>query len=179
LQLTQCHRYVNFFDQKTILFENSLFDIFVKIIFNLKFFNMEVKEATGRLGVLIPGLGAVATTLIAGVEAIKKGISQPIGSITQMGNIHLNRKAGSNYPKIKDFVPLANLEDIVFGGWDVYEDNVYTAASRAKVLEPHMLEALRPQLEALKPMKAVFDKSYIRNLDGTHVKEAATKFPRL
>jgi len=137
---------------------------------------MEVKEATGRLGVLIPGLGAVATTLIAGVESIKKGIAQPIGSITQMGNIHLNRKAGDNYPKIKDFVPLANLEDIVFGGWDVYEDNVYTAASRAKVLEPHTLEALRPQLEALKPMKAVFDKSYIKNLDGTHVKEAATKY---
>src|SRR5580704_6307463 len=137
---------------------------------------MEVKEATGRLGVLIPGLGAVATTLIAGVEAVKKGIAQPIGSLTQMGNIHLNRKAGDNYPKIKEFVPLANLEDIVFGGWDVYEDNVYQAASRAKVLEPHMLELLRPQLEVLKPMKAVFDKSYIKNLDGTHVKEAATKY---
>ncbi len=155
---------------------------------------MEVKEATGRLGVLIPGLGAVATTLIAGVEAVKKGIAQPIGSLTQMGNIHLNRRYGTTersegcerglaggkaevlYPKIKEFVPLANLEDIVFGGWDVYEDNVYQAASRAKVLEPHTLELLRPQLEALKPMKAVFDKSYIKNLDGTHVKEAATKY---
>src|ERR1700759_2672181 len=137
---------------------------------------MEVKEATGRLGVLLPGLGAVATTLIAGVEAVKKGIAQPIGSLTQMGNIHLNRKTGPNYPKIKEFVPLANLEDIVFGGWAVYEDNVYQAPSRPKVLEPHTLELLRPQLELLKPMKAVFDKSYIKNLDGTHVKEAATKY---
>src|SRR6201986_4677944 len=121
---------------------------------------MEVKEATGRLGVLLPGMGAVATTLIAGVEAIKKGIAQPIGSVTQMGNIHLNRKTGNNYPKIKDFVALAQLNDLVFGGWDVYEDNVYQAASKAKVLEQHTLEVLRPQLEALKPMKTVFDKSY-------------------
>ncbi len=154
---------------------------------------MEVKEATGRLGVLLPGLGAVATTLIAGVEAVKKGIAQPIGSITQMGNIHLNRKAGETTErsegcerglaggkievlKIKEFVPLANLEDIVFGGWDVYEDNVYVAASRAKVLEQHTLDALRPELEALKPMKAVFDRNYIKNLDGTHVKEGANKY---
>jgi myo-inositol-1-phosphate synthase len=137
---------------------------------------MEVKEATGRLGVLIPGLGAVATTLIAGVEAIKKGIAQPIGSITQMGNIHLNRKTGNNYPKIKEFVPLAGLQDLVFGGWDVYEDNVYEAASRAKVLEAGTLQALRSELEAIKPMKAVFDKSYIKNLDGTHVKQGANKY---
>jgi myo-inositol-1-phosphate synthase len=137
---------------------------------------MEVKEPTGKLGVLIPGLGAVATTLIAGVEAIKKGIAKPVGSITQMGNIHLNRKSGNNYPKIKDFVPLANLNDIVFGGWDVYEDNVYEAASRAKVLEPGMLHALKAELEAIKPMKAAFDKSYAKNLDGTHVKQAATKY---
>lgn len=137
---------------------------------------MEVKGPNGRLGVLIPGLGAVATTMIAGVEAIKKGIAQPIGSITQMGNIHLNRKSGNNYPKIKDFVPLANLEDIVFGGWDVYEDNVYEAAVKAKVLEPGMLQALRPELEGLKPMKAVFEKEYAKNLDGTHIKKAANKF---
>src|ERR1700744_4789909 len=137
---------------------------------------MEVKEATGRLGVLIPGLGAVATTLIAGVEAIRKGMAQPVGSITQMGNIHLNRKTGNNYPKIKEFVPLAGLEDIVFGGWDVYEDNVYEAASRAGVLEAGILQALPPELEAIKPMKAVFDRSYIKNLDGAHVKQAATNY---
>ncbi|HEY4110232.1 inositol-3-phosphate synthase [Puia sp.] len=136
---------------------------------------MEVKEATGRLGVLLPGMGAVATTLIAGVEAIKKGIAQPIGSLTQMGNIHLNRKSGNNYPKIKEFVPLAGLNDLVFGGWDVYEENVYEAASRAKVLEPGTLFALKAELEAIKPMKAVFDKSYIKNLDGTHIKQADTK----
>ena len=121
-------------------------------------------------------MGAVATTLIAGVEAIKKGLAQPIGSLTQMGHLHLNRKGGSNYPKVKDLVPLAALEDMVFGGWDVYADNVYEAASRARVLEPGMLQALRPELEAIKPMKAVFDRSFIRNLDGTHVKEAATKY---
>ncbi|HMH23865.1 MAG TPA: inositol-3-phosphate synthase [Puia sp.] len=137
---------------------------------------MEVKEPTGRLGILIPGMGAVATTLIAGVEAIKKGFAQPIGSLTQMGNIPLNRKTGNNHPKIKDFVPLASLQDIVFGGWDVYEDNVYEAASRAKVLEPAMLHALRPELEALKPMKGVFDKSYVKNLDGTHIKSETNKW---
>src|SRR5579872_4747229 len=117
-----------FSTKKQICSKRCYFDIFVKIFYNTKIFNMEVKEATGRLGVLIPGLGAVATTLIAGVEAVKKGIAQPIGSLTQMGNIHLNRKTGANYPKIKEFVPLADLEDIVFGGWDVYEDDVYTAA---------------------------------------------------
>jgi myo-inositol-1-phosphate synthase len=147
--------------------------------------NMEVKEPTGRLGVLIPGMGAVATTLIAGVEAVKKGIAQPIGSLTQMGHLHLNRKNGplpaageshNNYPRIKDFVPLASLQDIVFGGWDIYEENVYEAASRAKVLEPGLLHALRPELEALKPMKGVFDRAYVKNLDGTHVKQAANKF---
>src|SRR5258708_37989256 len=137
---------------------------------------MEIKEPTGKLGVLIPGLGAVATTLIAGVEAIKKGIAQPIGSLTQMGNIPLNRKTGNNNPKVKDFVPLTNLEDIVFGGWDIYEDNVYEAATRAKVLEPSLLQALRPQLEALKPMKGVFDRDYVKNLDGTHVKQGATPY---
>jgi myo-inositol-1-phosphate synthase len=137
---------------------------------------MEVKEPTGKLGVLIPGLGAVATTLIAGVEAIKKGFAQPIGSITQMGNIHLNRKTGNDYPKIKNFVPLADIKDIVFGGWDIYEENVYEAASRAKVLEPGMLHALRPELEALKPMKGVFDRSYVKNLDGTHIKQGANKY---
>jgi myo-inositol-1-phosphate synthase len=126
--------------------------------------------------VLIPGLGAVATTLIAGVEAIKKGFAQPIGSITQMANIHLNRKTGNDYPKVKDFVPLASLQDIVFGGWDIYEDNVYEAASRAKVLEPALLHALRPELEAIKPMKGVFDRNYVKNLDGTYTKTGANKY---
>ncbi|WP_266206155.1 inositol-3-phosphate synthase [Pontibacter kalidii] len=136
----------------------------------------QVKQAEGRLGVLLPGLGAVATTFIAGVEAIRKGISQPIGSLSQMGNIRLGKRTENRNPLIKDFVPLANLSDLVFGGWDVYEDNVYEAAVNAKVLEPGLLHALRPELEAIKPMKAVFDKAYARNLDGTNIKEAATKY---
>src|ERR1700712_4187497 len=94
-----------------------------------------IKPAKGKLGILIPGLGAVATTLIAGVEAVKKGISQPIGSLTQMGHIRLGKRTENRNPKIKEFVPLADLNDIVFGGWDVYEDNVFEAASNAKVLE--------------------------------------------
>ncbi|MGV3528638.1 MAG: inositol-3-phosphate synthase [Flavisolibacter sp.] len=135
----------------------------------------KVEKAEGKLGILIPGLGAVATTFIAGVEAVKKGIAQPIGSLTQMSNIRLGKRTENRHPKIKDFVPLANLEDIVFGGWDLYSDNVYEAASLAKVLESPLLNAVKHELEAIKPMKAVFDKSYVSNLDGTHVKEAATK----
>src|SRR5882724_11617754 len=109
-----------------------------------------IQPAKGKLGILIPGLGAVATTLIAGVEAVKKGISQPIGSLTQMGHIRLGKRTEDRYPKIKDFVPLANLNDIVFGGWDVYEDNVFEAATNAKVLEAPLLAAIKPQLEAIK-----------------------------
>jgi myo-inositol-1-phosphate synthase len=134
-----------------------------------------IEKAEGKLGVLIPGLGAVATTFIAGVEAVKKDLAQPVGSLTQMANIRLGKRTENRYPKIKDFVPLAELEDIVFGGWDVYSDNVFEAAMKAKVLESVLLHAVRAELEAIKPMKAVFDKSYISNLDGEHVKQAATK----
>jgi myo-inositol-1-phosphate synthase len=135
-----------------------------------------VLPANGKLGILIPGLGAVATTFIAGVESVKKGYSQPIGSLTQMGNIRLGKRTENRYPKIKEFVPLADLNDIAFGGWDVYTDNVYEAAVNAKVLELPLLNAVKEELEAIKPMKAVFDKSYIKNLDGTNVKVAATKY---
>lgn len=134
-----------------------------------------IEPAQGKLGVLIPGLGAVATTLIAGVAAVKKDLAQPVGSLTQMGNIRLGKRTEQRFPKIKDFVPLADLSDLVFGGWDVYSDNVFEAATKAHVLEPMMLHAVRPELEAIKPMKAVFDKSFVANLDGTHIKEAATK----
>ncbi|RYZ58972.1 MAG: inositol-3-phosphate synthase, partial [Chitinophagaceae bacterium] len=134
-----------------------------------------IQKTNGKLGVLIPGLGAVATTFIAGVEAVKKGISQPVGSLTQMGNIRLGKRTENRYPKINEFVPLAGLDELVFGGWDVYSDNVFEAASKAKVLEPMLLHAVKAELEAIQPMKAVFDKSYISNLDGEHVKEAATK----
>ena len=134
-----------------------------------------IEKAEGKLGVLLPGLGAVATTLIAGVEAVKKGLAQPVGSLTQMGNIRLGKRTENRYPKIKDFVPLASLEDLVFGGWDVYSDNVFEAAIKARVLEPMLLHAVRAELEAIKPMKAVFDRSYVANLDGEHVKEGVTK----
>jgi len=134
-----------------------------------------IKPAEGKLGILIPGLGAVATTLIAGVEAVKLGISQPIGSLTQMSSIRLGKRTENRYPKIKDFVPLAHLNDIVFGGWDVYEDNVFEAASNAKVLEPGLLNSVKAPLEAIKPMKAAFDHNYVKNLTGTYIKEFTTK----
>ena len=124
----------------------------------------------------MPGLGAVATTMIAGVIAVNKGISQPIGALTQMGSIRLGKRTENRYPLIKDFVPLADLGNIAFGGWDVYSDNVFEAASKAKVLEPGLLQAIKPELESIVPMKAVFDQSYVRNLNGTNIKEAATKY---
>ena len=130
-----------------------------------------IKPAEGKLGILIPGLGAVATTLIAGVEAVKKGISQPIGSLTQMGNIRLGKRTENRNPKVKDFVPLANLNDIVFGGWDVYSDNVFESATNAKVLEAGLLHSVKAELESIKPMKAAFDQNYAKNLTATHVKE--------
>jgi myo-inositol-1-phosphate synthase len=134
------------------------------------------EPARGKLGILIPGLGAVATTLIAGVEAVKKGTSQPIGSLTQMSSIRLGKRTDNRNPMIKEFVPVAELEDIVFGGWDIYEDNVYESALNARVLETHQLHALKAELEKIKPMSAVFDKTYIRNIDGPNVKKAATKY---
>ena len=136
----------------------------------------QVAKAEGKLGILIPGLGAVATTMIAGVEAVKKGISAPIGALSQMGRIRLGKRTDNRYPLIKDFVPLANLQDIVFGGWDVYEDNVYEAAVNAAVLDRGLLDQVKAELEAVKPMKAVFDTAYIKNLDGTFIKEAPTKW---
>lgn len=136
----------------------------------------QIQPANGKLGILLPGLGAVATTVIAGVMAVNKGLAEPIGALTQMGNIRLGKRTENRYPLIKDFVPLAPLQDVVFGGWDVYSDNVYEAAMNAKVLEASLLNAIKPELEAIKPMKAVFDKSYVKNLDGTHIKQAATKW---
>ncbi len=136
----------------------------------------KIQSAEGKLGILLPGMGAVATTMIAGVISVKKGLAQPIGALTQMGSIRLGKRTENRYPLIKDFVPLAELSDIVFGGWDVYSDNVYEAAMNAKVLEPSLLNTIKPELEAITPMKAVFDKNYIKNLDGQHIKKAATKY---
>jgi myo-inositol-1-phosphate synthase len=136
---------------------------------------IEIKPVGGKLGVLTPGMGAVATTFIAGVMAARKELALPIGSLTQMGTIRLGKRTEARNPHINEFVPLTNLNDLVFGGWDVYEDNVYEAALEAKVLDRGLVEALKPELEKIKPMKAVFDKSYVRNLDGTNVKTGATK----
>ncbi len=136
---------------------------------------IEIKPASGKLGVLTPGMGAVATTFIAGVMAARKELALPIGSLTQMGTIRLGKRTEARNPHIKEFAPLADLDNLAFGGWDVYEDNVYEAAIEAKVLERGLVEALKPELEKIKPMKAVFDKSYVRNLDGTNVKTGATK----
>nr|WP_315422614.1 inositol-3-phosphate synthase [uncultured Pedobacter sp.] len=136
----------------------------------------QVKAAEGKLGILMPGLGAVATTMIAGVAAIKKGISKPIGSLTQMGTIRLGKRTEKKEPKIKDFVPLANLEDLVFGGWDVYEDNVYEAALNARVLDANLLRDVREELQAIKPMRAAFDRNYVKNLDGKYVKDIDNRY---
>ncbi|MBB1647487.1 inositol-3-phosphate synthase [Sphingobacterium sp. UME9] len=135
----------------------------------------QVKDANGKLGILIPGLGAVATTLIAGVASINKGFSKPIGSVSQLSRIRLGKRTENRNPLIKDFVPLAKLEDVVFGGWDVYEDNVYEAASKAEVLEKGQLDAVKAELEAIQPMKAVFDRNFVKNLDGTHIKSEKTR----
>ncbi|GGH00331.1 MULTISPECIES: inositol-3-phosphate synthase [Pedobacter] len=136
----------------------------------------QVKAAEGKLGILMPGLGAVATTMIAGVAAVKRGISKPIGSLTQMGTIRLGKRTENKQPKIKDFVPLANLEDIVFGGWDVYEDNVYEAALNARVLDANLLRDVREELQAIKPMRAAFDRNYVKNLDGKYVKDIDNRY---
>lgn len=134
-----------------------------------------VKQPTGKLGVLTPGMGAVASTFIAGVLAVNKGIALPVGSVTQMGRIRLGKRTENRNPLIREFVPLTNLQDIVFGGWDIFEDNMYQAALKAKVLDERLVEQLQPELEAIKPMKAVFDKNYVRNLDGPWVKQGKTK----
>jgi myo-inositol-1-phosphate synthase len=135
----------------------------------------KVAPATGKLGVMIVGLGAVSTTMIAGVEAIRRGLAKPIGSLTQMGTIRLGKRTDNNTPRIKDFVPLADLNDIVFTGWDIFEDNVYEAAAHAKVLDEKTLLQLKPYLETIKPLPAVFDQYYVKRLNGTHVKKGKNK----
>jgi len=134
----------------------------------------EIKPADGKLGVLMPGLGAVATTFIAGVEAIRKGISKPIGSLTQMGTIRLGKRTENRVPAIRDFVPLSKLDDLVFGGWDIYPDNCYEAAAKAGVLSNEHLEALKPFLASIRPMPAVFKPEYVKRLSGPNVKRAPT-----
>ncbi len=136
----------------------------------------EIKEPVGKLGVLLPGLGAVATTFIAGTLLVRKGLALPIGSLTQMGTIRLGKRTEKRFPKIKDFVPLADLNDLVFGGWDIFEDNAYESALKAGVLRKEHLDLVKDELEQIKPMKAVFDKKYVKKLDGPNVKKAKDKF---
>jgi len=134
-----------------------------------------IAPATGKLGVMVVGLGAVATTMIAGVEAVRLGLAKPIGSLTQMGTIRLGKRTDNNTPRIKDFVPLADLNSIVFTGWDIFEDNVYESAAHAKVLDEKSLLQLKPYLETIKPLPAVFDQYYVKRLHGTHVKTGKNK----
>jgi len=140
--------------------------------------NVQIAPADGKLGVLIPGIGAVSTTFIAGVEAIKRGMAAPIGSLTQLGTIRLGKRTDNRTPKINDFVPLSSLNDLVFGGWDIYEDTAYEAAAHAKVLERTLLDQLKEPLSAIRPMKAVFDRDYVRRIDGPNIKQGATKMEK-
>ena len=135
-----------------------------------------IAPASGKLGVLMPGMGAVATTVIAGVEAIKAGLGQPIGSLTQMGTIRLGKRTDGRSPLIKDFVQLAGLDDLVFGGWDVFPDDAYDSAEHAGVLPKEKLEQIRDQLKKVVPMPAVFDRNYVRRLEGSNVKSMKTKW---
>ena len=135
----------------------------------------EIPPASGRLGVLLAGLGAVTTTFMAGVFAIRKGLAVPTGSLTQMGTVRLGKRTDGRSPLIKDFLPLASLDDLVFGGWDIFNDNCYEAARNAEVLKPDLLEQVRPELESITPWPAVFDQHYVKKLDGPNVKTGASK----
>jgi myo-inositol-1-phosphate synthase len=134
-----------------------------------------IAPAKGKLGVMIPGMGAVATTFVAGVEAVRKGYAQPIGSLTQMGTIRLGKRTDGRSPLIKKFVPLSPLDNLVFTGWDIFSDDMYTAARKAGVLEKELLDKVKPFLSTIKPRKAVFDQRYVKKLDGTHVKKGKNK----
>jgi myo-inositol-1-phosphate synthase len=136
---------------------------------------VSVAPPKGKLGVLTPGMGAVSTTFMAGVELVRRGQAAPVGSLTQMGTIRLGKRTDRRTPKIRDFVQLAKLEDVVFGGWDVFGDNAYQAASKAGVLDGKDLQKAEKFLKTIKPMKAVFDQNYVKNLHGPNVKKGKNK----
>ena len=135
-----------------------------------------IKKPTGKLGILMPGLGAVATTFVAGVIAIRKGIARPFGSLTQMGTIRLGKRTDKRVPMIRDFVELTDLDNLVFGGWDIFEDNAYSAAMNAGVLNKDLLDKVKEDIESITPMKAVFNQNYVKKLQGSHVKNSDTKY---
>ena len=136
---------------------------------------VNIAPAQGKLGVLLVGLGAVSTTTIAGIFAIRKGLSQPIGSLTQMGTIRLGKRTEGRSPKINEVVPLAGLDDLVFGGWDIFQEDCYSAAKTAGVIEQSLLDKVRPELEKIRPWPAVFDQHYVKRLDGPNVKKGKNK----
>jgi myo-inositol-1-phosphate synthase len=136
---------------------------------------IQISQPKGKLGVLIPGMGAVATTFVAGVEAIRRGVAPPIGSLTQMGTIRLGKRTEKRAPRIKDFVPLAALDDLVFAGWDVFPDNAYQAARKAGVLEDSLLEQVKDFLVKIRPWPAVFEQKFVKKLHGENVKKSKNK----
>ena len=136
---------------------------------------VDIAPADGKLGLLLVGLGAVSTTVVAGVEAIRRGLAQPVGSLTQMGTIRLGKRTDNRSPKVKDFVPLASMDDIVFGAWDIFYDNAFDAAMNAGVLEKELLNQVSEQLASLKPMPAVFEQNYVKRITGENVKTGKNK----
>ncbi len=137
---------------------------------------VSIAPAKGKLGVLTPGMGAVSTTFMAGVELIRRGIAPPVGSLTQMGTIRLGKRTEGRSPQIRDFVPLAKTTDLVFGGWDVYSDDAFEAARKSGVLEFEHLDKVEKFLKHIRPMKAAFDRAYVKNLTGAHIKKGKNKF---
>src|SRR5256885_3945507 len=136
---------------------------------------IDIAPARGRLGVMLVGLGAVSTTTIAGVLAIRKNLAKPIGSLTQMGTVRLGKRTEGRSPKISDVVPLASLDDLVLCGWDIFDDDCYAAARTAGVIEPSLLDKVRPELEKIRPWPAVFDQRYVKRLNGPNVKQGRNK----
>ena len=135
----------------------------------------KIKKPEGKLAVLLPGLGAVSTTLIAGVLLARKGLASPVGSLTQTGTIRLGKRTDNRTPRIKEFAPLAALDDIVFGSWDLFPDNALESALHAKVLDSKHIDPIKDELSAIKPMTAAFYPEYVKRLSGTHVKTGGTK----
>ena len=136
---------------------------------------LSIAPAGGKVGLLLVGLGAVSTTTIAGILAVRKGLAKPIGSLTQMGTVRLGKRTESRSPALNEFVPLAGLDSLVFGGWDIFEDDCYEAARTAGVLETAILDQVKDELAAIKPWPAVFDRQYVKRLDGPNVKKGKTK----
>ena len=135
----------------------------------------DIAPPDGKLAVLLPGLGAVSTTFIAGVHAIRKGLAKPIGSLTQMGTIRLGKRTENRRPTIRELVPLANLSNLSFAAWDIFEEDAYQSAIHAGVLERTLLDSLKDELEQIRPLKAVFDQNYVKKLNGTHVNKGENK----